>query len=182
MFNLDLLSFSGTTRPGIFDAQPMRRILAELIDFDRLNAGSVRVSIVTVDLACGEEVVFDTATSSINLDHIMASAALIPDFPPVEINGRLYVDGGFIANLPAHIVLDEARAQAEHMTCFVVDLSHRMLRCHSVSCRRRRDRPISRSRAKACGCLRMPSIVGRTSSQEPTCTNSVIRRSMRRRR
>ena len=122
MFNLDLLSFSGTTRPGIFDAQPMRRILAELIDFDRLNAGGVRVSIVTVDLACGEEVVFDTATSSINLDHIMASAALIPNFPPVEINGRLYVDGGFIANLPAHIVLDEARAQAEHMTCFVVDL------------------------------------------------------------
>jgi NTE family protein len=54
----------------------------------------------------------------------MAGAALLPDFPPVEIDGRLLVDGGLVANLPAHLILDPALTEAstERLTLFALDL------------------------------------------------------------
>jgi NTE family protein len=111
------------SRPGLFEASAMRRLIAELVDFGRLNGGPMRVSIVTVDLATGEETVFDSRDGGIEIDHIMASAALLPDFPPVEVAGRLLVDGGLSANLPVDRVLDEAFAAApEPLAIFAVDL------------------------------------------------------------
>jgi NTE family protein len=68
--------------------------------------------------------VFDTAQRRVELDHIIASAGLIPDFQPVEIDGRLLVDGGLSANLPLHLILQPALEQRrEHrLTCFAADL------------------------------------------------------------
>lgn len=108
-------------RPGLYDLTPMRQLLAGLIDLDRLNGGALRLSVLAVDLASGQEVVFDTRRERIGLDHLMASAALIPNFPPIEINGRLLVDGGLSANLPVHLVLEETLSSAR-TTCFAVDL------------------------------------------------------------
>jgi NTE family protein len=125
LFNLRPPDLSGSdARPSMFDAGPMRRLLAELVDVDRLNCGEMRVTVTATDLASGEEVVFDTNQQRVEIDHIMASGALIPDFPPVEIGGRLLVDGGFGANLPIHLVFDEVAAMAvgERSTCFAIDL------------------------------------------------------------
>jgi NTE family protein len=114
----------GDERPSMFDPGPMRRLLAELIDFDLLNGGEMRVTVVATDLASGEEVVFDTGTDRIGLDHVMASAALIPDLPPVEVDGRLLVDGGLRANLPLHLVLEEllTSERDRRSGCLAVDL------------------------------------------------------------
>ncbi len=112
----------GDPAPGQFDAGPMRRLLAELVDLDRLNSGAMRLSALAVDLATGEEVVFDTRVGRVELDHIMASAALIPDFPPVDIGGRLLVDGGLAGNCPVHLVLDEAWRDGNRVACFASDL------------------------------------------------------------
>ena len=111
-------------RASMFDPGPMRHLLAELIDFDLLNSGVMRVTVVATDLATGEEVVFDTRTHRIGLDHIMASAALIPDLPPVEVDGRLLVDGGLRANLPLHLVLEEllTHEDCRPFACLAVDL------------------------------------------------------------
>ena len=125
MFTLRPPDLAGTDpRPGLFDPAPMRRLLAELIDLGRLNDGSMRVSVLAVDLASGQEVAFDTSRSRISLDHVMASAALVPDFPPVEVEGRLLVDGGLSANLPIHLVMEEMSeaSRDERMACFAVDL------------------------------------------------------------
>lgn len=111
------------SRPGLFEASAMRSLIAELVDLGRLNGGAMRVSIVAVDLASGEETVFDSQSGGIEIDHIMASAALLPDFPPVEVAGRLLVDGGLSANLPIDLVLDEAfAAEAAPLAVFAVDL------------------------------------------------------------
>jgi NTE family protein len=107
-------------RLGMYDVTPMRRRLEALIDFDRLNSGAVRLSVVAVDLETGAEVIFDTATMRITADHLLASAALIPDFPPVQIDGRWLVDGGLTANVPVDPVLGPEAA--EDMVCFLVDL------------------------------------------------------------
>ncbi|WP_256366958.1 patatin-like phospholipase family protein [Acidisphaera sp. L21] len=109
--------------PGLFDATPMRRLVAELVDFERVNSGDIRVTVVALNLATGGEVTFDTAEAPLQLNHVMASAALIPDFPPVEINGCHYVDGGLSSNLPVHVIFDDLAAEGSApLTCFAVDL------------------------------------------------------------
>jgi NTE family protein len=121
MFHPRLPNLSGQPeRVGMYDVAPMRRTLEELIDFDRLNSGAVRLSVVAVDLETGAEVVFNTATTRITVDHLMASAALIPDFPPARIGERWLVDGGLAANVPVDPVLGPEAA--EDMLCFLVDL------------------------------------------------------------
>ncbi len=105
--------------PGLYDAAPMRRTIEDLVDFDLLNSGAVRVSVMAVDLESGLEHSFDTARERLTADHLMASAALIPDFPAVEIGGRAYVDGGLAANVPADLVLQEPPSGP--LSCFIVD-------------------------------------------------------------
>ena len=120
VFRPELLGvFSGPERKGMYDLEPMRRNLLELVDFGRVNTGEIRVSITSVDLMSGEEVVFDTATTRIDVDHVLASAALIPDFSPVRVGERLMVDGGLANNVPIDVVLAETPAGAT--TCFAID-------------------------------------------------------------
>ena len=69
-----------------------------------------------------------TATSStstapsmrIDARHIMASGALPPGFPPVEIDGEFYWDGGIVSNTPLQYVLDEPGRRSRLV--FQVDL------------------------------------------------------------
>ena len=125
LFTLRPPDVTGTdTRPGLYDASALYRLLPKVVDFDRLNDGPTRVSVTAVDLASGEETVFDNRSGRLEPEHLMASSALPPDFPPVEIDGRLMVDGGVAANLPAHIILDHALIDGseERLTLFAVDL------------------------------------------------------------
>ncbi len=113
---------SPTPRSSLYDTSPMHRLLSQLVDVERLNSGTPRLSVLAVDLESGDQVVFDTLRKPIDLYHIMASAALIPDFPAIQIGGRLLVDGGFAANLPIHLALEEGLQGDERMTCFAADL------------------------------------------------------------
>src|SRR3546814_17481601 len=62
---------------------------------------------------------FDTADARLDARHIMASGALPPGLPPIEIDGRLWWDGGLVSNTPLAHVLDH---QAEELLVFPVDL------------------------------------------------------------
>jgi NTE family protein len=86
---------------SLYDLDPLKTRLAELVDFSRLNGGEVRVSVATTDIETGELVIFDTARGHrIELDHVLASCGFLPEFPAVEIDGRLLGDGGLSANAP----------------------------------------------------------------------------------
>ena len=119
-----LLPFERAARPvpSLYDLTPQRELLQELVDFDRLNDGAMRISLVATDILSGEEVIFDTQRSArIGVEHILASSGFVPDFAPVEIEGRLLGDGGFSANAPiSAVLLDEAAT--DDLVCFVVDL------------------------------------------------------------
>jgi NTE family protein len=107
--------------PGLYDLEPLRERLSELIDFDRLNGGETRLSVTATDVVSGERVVFDTARGTrIGPEHLAASSALLPLFAPVEIEGRLLGDGGLAANTPLDLVLDEPGVGG--VLCFVVEL------------------------------------------------------------
>jgi NTE family protein len=67
---------------SIYDLGPLRARLETLVDFERLNSGEARVSVVTTDVQTGQEVVFDTAAGDrIGPDHLLASCGFLPDFP-----------------------------------------------------------------------------------------------------
>ena len=92
---------------GVYDTEPLRRTLLELVDFDLLNGGALRLSVGAVEVESGNAVYFDSDRQRLGVDHIMASAALPPGFPPVEIDGVAYWDGGVVSNTPLQYVLDE---------------------------------------------------------------------------
>ena len=85
---------------ALFDNKPLLRTLGRLVDFERLNRGDTRLTVGCVDIETGEEVYFDTSRGEIRPEHILASTAILPAFPPVEIDGRVLCDAGFTNNLP----------------------------------------------------------------------------------
>jgi NTE family protein len=105
---------------AIMDHRPMAGTLNALIDFDRLNDGDMRVSVVTLDMESGEEVWFDNAEDRITAEHLLACTAMAPLFPPVNIGGRLLCDAGFANNLPIDRVFRDLPAKDQ--LCIAVDL------------------------------------------------------------
>lgn len=91
---------------SFYDTTPLRETLTELVDFDRINSKEVRISLGAVDVANGKLEYFDNTEREIGPEHVMASGALPPGFPPVEIAGRHYWDGGVVSNTPLQHVLD----------------------------------------------------------------------------
>ncbi|ORE89785.1 patatin-like phospholipase family protein [Aurantimonas sp. 22II-16-19i] len=105
---------------GYYDTSPLRQTLERLVDFDRLNHGETRVSLGAVNVATGNFRYFDTRDTRIGPEHVMASGALPPGFPPVEIDGEWYWDGGLVSNTPLQYVLE--RDHRHDMCIFQVDL------------------------------------------------------------
>lgn len=103
-----------------YDTQPLRETLLRLVDFDRLNNDGIRLSVGAVNIETGNFEYFDNTQRKIGPEHIMASAALPPGFPPVEIDGQFYWDGGIVSNTPLDYVLEQERS--EDLLIFQVDL------------------------------------------------------------
>ncbi len=90
-----------------YDTSPLAATLEQLVDFDRINSGAVRLSVGAVNVRSGNFEYFDSAKQTIDVRHIMASGALPPGFAPVEIDGEHYWDGGLVSNTPLQYVLDQ---------------------------------------------------------------------------
>ena len=72
-----LLSPQGTPAAiSVYDTAPLRDTLLELVDFDLLNSGAVRLSVGAVQVLTGNLQYFDTNNQKIGPDHVMASGAL----------------------------------------------------------------------------------------------------------
>jgi len=94
-----------------YDTAPLKRTLERLVDFDRINDLKCRLSVGAVGVTTGNFRYFDNFEfrklgKKIGPEHIMASGALPPGFPSVEIEGEHYWDGGIASNTPLDYVLD----------------------------------------------------------------------------
>lgn len=105
---------------SFYDVTPLKATLERLVDFDRINAGTMRFSVGAVNVRTGNFEYFDTTTHDIRPEHIMASGALPPGFPAARIDGEYYWDGGLISNTPLQWVLDSSPRQ--DTLAFQVDL------------------------------------------------------------
>ena len=106
---------------SFYDTQALSETLARLVDFPHLGStDAMRLTVSAMRVTSGELVCFDSARGLLGVEHIMASGALPPGFPPVRVDGELYWDGGLYSNTPLDIVLDdEPRTDT---LCFMVDL------------------------------------------------------------
>jgi NTE family protein len=108
-----------------YDTTPLRATLERLVDFDRINDLKARLSVGAVSVTTGNFKYFDNfefrkSGKKIGPEHIMASAALPPGFPSVEIEGEHFWDGGIASNTPLDYVLDES--VKSDLLIFQVDL------------------------------------------------------------
>lgn len=90
---------------SIYDTRALRETLLELVDFAQLNSGAIRLSVGAVHVGTGNMRYFDTDHGPLGPEHIMASGALPPGFPPVVVDGEAYWDGGLVSNTPLQYVL-----------------------------------------------------------------------------
>lgn len=97
---------------SFYDTEPLRATLDELVDFDHVKGGDVRLSLGAVNVRTGESVYFDSTAHTLTAGHVMASGALPPGFPPVEIDGEYYWDGGILSNTPLQYVAEDLRISA----------------------------------------------------------------------
>ncbi|MCK1650576.1 patatin-like phospholipase family protein [Bradyrhizobium sp. 149] len=148
--------FSGDAATSFYDTAPLQRTLERLVDFDRLNSGEVRVSIGAVNVRTGNLTYFDTAERRLGPKHFMASGALPPGFPAVEIDSEHYWDGGVVSNTPLSRVLS---GDAKDTLTFQIDLwsargrvPHDMM---EVSSRQKEIQYSSRTRAVTDQALRI---------------------------
>ena len=106
---------------SFYDTHALEDTLTRLVDLECLNGHSgIRITVSAIKVTCGRLENFDTAHQTVGIQHVMASGALPPGFPPVRIDGELYWDGGLYSNTPLETVLaDEPHVDT---ICFMVDL------------------------------------------------------------
>lgn len=91
-------------RGGVFKGDKVAQFLQELIKVETFEELQIPVSMVATDFFTGDQVVFDKGPL---MPAIRATMALPGIFTPVELDGRLLVDGGCV-NLVPHDLLDKS--------------------------------------------------------------------------
>ena len=89
-----------------YDTSALRTTLERFVDFDRINARETAFSVAAVNVRTGNFAYFDNRHMRIGPEHVMASGALPPGFPAVEIDGEHYWDGGLVSNTPLEYMLE----------------------------------------------------------------------------
>ena len=93
---------------SFYDTTELKSTLEHFVDFDRINAtDGPRLTVGAVDVKTGNSHYFDSAQRTMGPEHVMASGALPPGFPAVQIDGQHYWDGGVVSNTPLDRVWHE---------------------------------------------------------------------------
>ncbi|HKT64547.1 MAG TPA: patatin-like phospholipase family protein [Burkholderia sp.] len=103
-----------------YDTSALRETLLRYANFDRINDGNIRVSVGAVNVRTGNLVYFDNSKMRLAPEHFIASGALPPGFPAVEIDGEFYWDGGLVSNTPLTEIIRES--QHKDTLVFQIDL------------------------------------------------------------
>lgn len=99
VFPVNPLGIARTILRGgaLFSAEPLRRLIEREIPYRSIEQAAVPLRIVAAAFDDGSEVIFDSGPV---VEAVLASTALPGLFPPREIDGRLYLDGGLVDQVP----------------------------------------------------------------------------------
>ena len=113
---------------AIFSEAPLADLIADTLDVGRLAAAPGALTVAATDWGLGKTRLFDKASiaGGVGLAAVQASAAIPGIFPPVAIDGELYVDGGLLMSTPFKPAID-AGADVLHVVYLdptVVDIPY----------------------------------------------------------
>jgi len=97
----DLLRPTIRPRLSFFNAQPLEAFLKTRMGEKNIEDLAIPFAAIACDITTGERIVLDKGPLT---PAIRASSAFPAVFPPVELNGRLLIDGGVVDNLPVEQV------------------------------------------------------------------------------
>jgi NTE family protein len=110
---------------ALYDTTPLARTLDKHVDTQRLADTELRprLLLTATNLDTGEGEVFDSAVQPLTLEHVLASSALPPTFPPVEAcdatgTRHTYWDGSLAGPPPLEAALE--RVEPDDVECAVV--------------------------------------------------------------
>jgi len=107
------VGFAFSHEEPVLSAAVLRAMIGEVVDFDRINSGRIRVVLGAVNLATGAETLFDNDRHVLGVDHVLAGTPF-PGMPAVMIGHQLF--GGSAISVS---VLDDARPA--DTLCFAID-------------------------------------------------------------
>ncbi len=93
-------------REGVYANSGLREIIDEGFPFERLEEAVLPLEVVATSLTDGAERWFTHGPAT---EAILASAAMPAIFPPVQIDGEKYIDGGVVNNVPIQRAIDAGR-------------------------------------------------------------------------
>lgn len=92
------------TSTGLLSNEPMAELLADVVGEDaRIEEADTPLAVVAADIQTGRRVVLREGPLG---DAVRASAAIPGIYTPVEVGGRLLVDGGIVENVPIRAIRD----------------------------------------------------------------------------
>ncbi|MEL7370866.1 MAG: patatin-like phospholipase family protein, partial [Myxococcota bacterium] len=101
LFSWNHLGF--TKKPGLLDAERLVDVLASLFGGLTFNDSDTELHIVTTDLLSGQPHVFTQGP----LDRAVTASSAYPGvISPLDIDGRVYADGGIVDNFPIDPLLN----------------------------------------------------------------------------
>ena len=134
--------------PGLYDLRPAAETLCGLADLPGPGSAGPRLTLHAAEIGVARDralllrrehavdadlvrrrvaamlaitaLRFDSRVLQLRPEHVLASASLLPDYPPTEVDGRLLCDGGFSENLPLRAMLSRVPERA--LLCVAVDL------------------------------------------------------------
>ena len=101
-------------RGGVYANSGLRDMLEGTLPHERLEETAIPVEVVATSLADGRERWF---TSGPAVDAVLASTAIPAIFPPVEIGGELFIDGGVVNNVPLRRAVEAGATRIVVLLC-----------------------------------------------------------------
>jgi len=101
-------------RGGAYSIDGLRAVVARLLRFERLEEAPLPFVVVATRLRDGAEAWLQEGPA---LDAVLASSALPGVFPPVEVDGERYVDGGVVDNTALSVALAAGARRVVLLVC-----------------------------------------------------------------
>jgi NTE family protein len=101
-------------RDSVYPNSGLRTIVENAIDFESLEEAVVPVEVVATSLTDGRERWFTYGPA---VEAVLASAAIPAIYPPVEIDGDRYIDGGVVNNVPIQRAVDAGATRIVVLLC-----------------------------------------------------------------
>jgi len=101
-------------RDSVFVNAGLRKVIEEGIGFERLEDAVIPIEVVATSLTDGRERWFTYGPA---VEAVLASSAVPAIFPPVEIDGERFIDGGVLNNVPIGRAVDAGATRIVVLLC-----------------------------------------------------------------